>query len=158
MLTDKTACHFVNVGPASLFCDFHVTRHLLCRASGGGATNSLPHVLNMGVSYSRYSVFTGHWTLPNQSFHLGNDYASRGIDTGILQGHQPRDLPVPHDNSFLFCLTAWLNPGHPWYFHGYLWYFLWFLWYLLGIALYICLLECYNKNTDLFDLSNFTTQ
>ncbi len=33
-------------------CEFHITSHLLCLASGG-ATNSPSHVLYMGVSYSR---------------------------------------------------------------------------------------------------------
>ena len=33
--------------------EFHITSHLLCWASGGGATNSPSHVLHMGVSYSR---------------------------------------------------------------------------------------------------------
>ncbi len=41
--------------PSSPFaaCEFHITSHLLCWASGGGATNSPSHVHYMGVSYSR---------------------------------------------------------------------------------------------------------
>ena len=37
---------------AFVVCEFHITSHLLFWASRGGATNSLSHVLHMGVSYS----------------------------------------------------------------------------------------------------------
>ena len=43
---------FPNFEMAFTVCEFHITCHLLCWDSGGGATNSPSHVLYMGVLYS----------------------------------------------------------------------------------------------------------
>ncbi len=46
--------HIRQVQPVFLnrVCEFHITRHLLCWALEGVATNSLPHVHYMDISYS----------------------------------------------------------------------------------------------------------
>ena len=40
------------LGWAYMKWEFHITNHLLCYALGGGAKNTVPHVLYMGISYS----------------------------------------------------------------------------------------------------------
>ena len=53
LLTDTLATDNVKkIELAPSVCEFHITSHLLCLAFRGGATNSLSHILCMGVSYS----------------------------------------------------------------------------------------------------------
>ena len=49
-----------------LFSSNHITCHLPCLASGRETMNSVSHVLNIGVSYSRYNG-TGRQTLSSQT-------------------------------------------------------------------------------------------
>ena len=69
-------------------CESHITSHLLCWASAGGATNSPPHVLYLRISYS---CGRAHETLNSpqpinslcplhgQAFHTGNTVLKEDI-------------------------------------------------------------------------------
>ena len=67
--------------------EFHITSHLLFQASGRGATNSLLHVLSMGVSYSRLCAYR---TLNStQSIHTSHIFRSNDepeIRSGTYMG------------------------------------------------------------------------
>ena len=68
-------------------CEFRITNHLLCYASGVGAANSLPFPVSFTwASHVAAYVLTGRYTLPNQSitnhacarvrtFHVGLRFA-----------------------------------------------------------------------------------
>ena len=54
---ESITCSHMPTFVTKFVSEFHIPSHLLCWASGkGGATNSLPHVLHMGVSCGRYGA------------------------------------------------------------------------------------------------------
>ncbi len=80
-------------------CEFHITSHL-CWASGG-ATNSLPHVLYMGVSYSQQPInTTATTTTTTTNLDVQNDAATRAekVDSTEARGSVCRDKSQ-HDNN-----------------------------------------------------------
>ena len=62
-------------------CEFHITSHLLCLASGGGTTNSLLHVLYTGISYSSLCVY---WTLNSTQSIISWSHLSMNEQTKLM--------------------------------------------------------------------------